>query len=228
MRYFINVIFVTIVFVACLNQNRNQIEAPQDNSDTIIAKKNITEEIAGSAFRKRATGYFQIVNKDSSDFMVVFSEGKDGKVRIGCRYDQLNRKGKLYKTRINEFKRIINSAKSYYDLDSLSSIGVGRLISTGDLAISITNEYINKYGNDFKTIDYKRVTDFLLDSKLTRDINEILRPYSKRVKMIECEKIFFTTKEDLYWASIVETDSTLVPDKLLDCMTWIILETDNK
>ena len=228
MRYLITGIFVTIVFVACLNQNRNQTEAHQDYSDTIIAKKNITEEIAGSAFRKRATGYFQIVNQDTSDFMVVFTEGKnDGQVRIGCQYNKFNKKGKLYKTRINELKRIIKCAKSDYDLDSVSSIGVGRLISTGDLAISITNEYINKYGNDFKPIDYKRVTDFLLDSKLTRDINEILKPYSKRVKMIECEKIFFTTKEDLYWASIVETDSTLVPDKLLDCMTWIILETDN-
>jgi hypothetical protein len=193
--------------------------------DTSIGKKDLTTEIAGSAFRKRATGYFLVIGKDTSDYMVVFSENKDdGKVMIDARYDRYNKKGKLFKTRLTEFKKILRLAQQNYNLDSLSGIGIGRLVSTGDLAVEISKKFSAKYGDDYEISDYKPITDFLFESDLRECIDTLFEPYSVLVKRIGVEKVFFTSKRELYFSSLVEADSSEIPARILDCITWIYLE----
>jgi len=47
----------------------NTVSSP----DAAIGRRSITDEIAGAAYRKRATGYFVIVDKDTSDFMPILA-----------------------------------------------------------------------------------------------------------------------------------------------------------
>lgn len=76
------------VFLIGCNDNRHnsftQTKAENKVSvDTIVGSKTITDEIAGSAYGKRAIGYFVIIDKDTSDYTCIFTESKgDGKVGI--------------------------------------------------------------------------------------------------------------------------------------------------
>ena len=233
MKQIIIVLLSFSVFYACSNQteSKTQIEDVKQSktiSDTIIGKKGITHEIAGSAYRKRATGYFVIVNNDTSDFMPIFSESKDDHM-IGI---DLNlpyaRHTKTFVQRISELKLILPFASKEFNFDSLKSISIGRLILTGDLAIDITKQYRKKFGDSerIRTEDYQKISDFLLESKLTSDLNELFKPFLISVEKIRIEKVFFTTKSELLNYNKLDKNTTEIPVKILDCMTWIRLKKE--
>lgn len=193
--------------------------------DTAIASQNVIQDIAGSAYLKRATAYFVITGSDTSDFKVVFAEEKEnGLIGISIHYDQIKRKGKSFSNRMEELKLILPVAQTEYNFDSLRNISVGRLVSTGDLAVTISREYNEKFKGSYTTENYKQISGFLLESALADEFNNIFKPYQLNVSHISIEKAFFTSKKELYWASKIETDSTEIPDKILDCITWIRLE----
>jgi hypothetical protein len=230
MRISILTITVLLLLNACTKpdqENSALVKKQQGHAIpvTIIGKRNVINEIAGSAYLKRATGYFIIAGKDTSDYRVIFTENKDdGKVALDIHYDKYNKKGKLFAIRMEEFTRILPEAQKDYNFDSLATISLGRLVSTGDLAVEITKDYLKKYGENYKIIDYKVITDFLFDSELAQSFNKLFASYSIMVKQISAEKIFFTTKHDLYYSSLVDADSTGIPSRILDCITWIYLE----
>ena len=210
--------------VSCANgtsRPRNAIDMFHQ-TDTLIGRKQITNEIAGSAFRKRAESFFLILNKDTSDFQPIFTESKEGnRVGLDLRFEM---KTLTYKQRLTELKIILPIAAEDFDIDSLRSIFLGRLVSSGDLAIEITNQYRQKFGKVDKISDYEKFNQFLKESKLATDLNEVFKAYSVSVDKIYPEHSFFTTKQNLMSSSKIESDSTTVPNSILDCLIWIGLE----
>ena len=229
----IKLILVFVLFCSCSNhteQKEKINKAIQTNhiSDTIIGRKNITNEIAGSEYRKRAKGYFVIVKNDTSGFMPIFTESRDNLnigIDLNLHYSKTN---ETYSQQLNELKLILQNASKEFNLDSLKGISIGRLILTGDLAIDITKQYKKKFGDNelIKTEDYQRISDFLLESKLTKDINELLKPYLVSVEKISIEKVFFTTKNEILNYCSLEKDTARIPDRILDCMTWIRIKNE--
>ena len=228
MKNSILIFLLFVVFYSCSNQNEqkkkieNEIKI-EKFSDTIIGKKNITNEIAGSAYRKRATGYFVVVKKDTSGFMPIFSESKDnGRIGISQKLPYSN-ETETYFQRLSELKLILPEAAKEFNFDSLSNMSIGRLILSGDLAITITEEYKNKFGEKevITTADYSEISEFLLESRLTKDLNKLFEPYSKSVEKVRIEKVFFATRDELLKFSKVSKDTADIPNKILDCMTWI-------
>jgi len=228
MKNLILIIFSLIIFCSCSNKNgqkgneKTKIKIDQ-NTQTTIGKKNITNEIAGSAYRKRATGYFVISKSDTSGFMPIFYESQDnGKIGINLNLPYSNNT-ETYNQRLSEIKLILPKAFEEYNPDSLNGLSIGRLILTGDLAIEITNDYKSKFGDNenILTTDYKGVSDFLLESKLTKDLNKLFEPYSIVVEKVSIEKAFFTSKDELIKFSSLTQDTSMIPNKVLDCMTWI-------
>jgi hypothetical protein len=205
------------------NESHVNKESAVPTIDTVIASKIITNEIPGGSYRKRAKGYFLVVHKDTSSFTCIFSELKaGGVVTIDLNIPYLKR-SMTYEQRMKELKYILSVAEGDFNFDSLKSISFGRLILSGDLAIDITKQYQKKFGTRDNIVDHKTVSLFLKESKLATDLNDILRPYSIKVNHVSPEKLFFTSKEDLFWASRIKTDTTTVPDKILDCLTWVSL-----
>lgn len=216
--------FGLLIFLLTACNDNRQNGAPQTvnkikTSDSLnVGSKIITDEIAGSAFRKRAIGYFVVTDKDTSDFTCIFYESKDGsKVGIDLNIPYL-KATMAYRQRIDELKTILPKAAMDFDFDSLTSIRFGRLILSGDLAIEVTKQYGQKFGTSNTVPDDKTVELFLRESKLGSDLDGIFKPYSISVDNISLEKLFFTTKKELFWTSKIETDSANVPDKILDCM----------
>lgn len=191
------------------------------SSDTIINSKEITNEIPGANYRKRAKGYFLIVKNDSSDFMPIFIEAKEeGKVSLELRFLE----NKSYREQFEELKRNLTAASKDFILDSLQSISLGRLITTGDLAIEISTQMKGDKNLIKNSPDYKKVSEFLLRSRLSEDFNRLLKPYRLSVSGISVEKVFLTDSKDLYNKSKIETDPAQIPDKILDCQVWIRLK----
>ncbi len=206
----------------CFSQSREL----SVRNDTIIGSRTITDEIAGSAYRKRAKGYFVILNKDTSDFTCIFVESKeDGKVGVllNIPYAQ---KTMSYLQRMTELKAILKEGSKDFNFDSLNSISFGRLILSGDLAVQVTRQYRQTIGlgDDVHNKDYKKVIKFMQQSKLATDLNEIFQLYLISVENVFLEKIFFASKKELYSLSKIEADIETVPDKILDCIVWVGLK----
>jgi len=228
MKIFISIFLSLSVFCSCSNNaERKQIVKQKVTTeqilDTIIVKKNITNELPGGAYRKRATGYYVIIKNDTSSFMPIFYEYIDNEM-IGISL-HLPYKNNIepYEKRLSELRLILSEADKEYNIDSLNSLVVGRLILSGDLAITITEEYKNKFGDNEKIAlaDYDKISNFLLESRLTKDLNEIFEPYSIAVDKIRIEHAFFATKDELLEFSNVSMDTIEIPNRILDFMSWI-------
>ena len=222
-------LLLALLLLAC-NQNGKSVSSQtssekQTTADTIVGSKLMTNDVAGSSYLKKAIGYYIIVGNDTSDFTCIFSESKDGgkvEMDLNISYSKITM---TYGQRMNELKKILSLAVKDFNFDSLTTIDFGRLVLSGDLAIDITNQYRQTFGTSTKIMnsDYGMVKKFLKSSKLATDLNILLKPYSISVDNVSIEKVFFTTKEDLYQLSKIETDTTKVPDRILDCMTWVRL-----
>ncbi len=216
-----------LILTSCFNKQENSsVKKPNENTetiDTVVGSKTITNEIAGAAYRKRAIGYFVIINKDTSDYTCIFTESKnDGAIGIDLNIPY-SKASMTYAQRLKELKIILPKAASEFSFDSLRAINFGRLVLNGDLAIEVTNQYHQKFGISDKLQSYKLVEQFLKESKLGSDLDSLFNPYSIKVNKVSIEKLFFTSPKELYWASNIETDTTKVPNKILDCIIWIKL-----
>lgn len=220
-------IFLFPVFHLVCREGRRPAQPSNGNrdsttsADTVVSSREITNEMAGAAYRKRARSYFVVTGKDSSGFACTLTESKEGnKVGIHLRFI----KTMTYRQQMNELSRILPQAAKDFTFDSLRSVSVGRLIATGDLAVAISNQYIQEFGPGNKLSDYKEIASFLLRSQLASGFNEMLKPYSLSVDRISVEKVFFANIKTLYRVSRIETDAALIPENILDCITWISLK----
>lgn len=208
-----------IVFLACQPKEKPASDPKTYKSDTVVVTVDMNETLAGSAYRKRATGYFLMINNDSSIYMPSFTESNEGKVSLMLGLHPLL----TYQEQMEQLHVLLPAAAKTYNFDSLNGIYLGRLVQTGDLVIDITNEYLTAfkgYGST-ATTEYKKIEDFLTDSKLGRDMNELFKPYGLEVTGTSVEKVFFTSLHK--YIKIDSAQHTIIPEKILDCMTWVEL-----
>lgn len=190
----------------------------QHTNSIVIGTKEDKDEIAGSSYRIRAKSYFVVQGKDTSDFSCIFSETKtDSSINISINFQ----KNLSYDQQLQEMKLIFPRAARDFNMKRLNSLGIGRLVESGDLAVRITQQYRERFGNNTRISSYAKVALFLQQSPLGVDLNALLRPYGQNVDHIGVEKVFFTDKQVLYSYSKLTTDSAAIPAEILDCITWI-------
>lgn len=134
-----------VFLVGCNDGHRNGVGDTTATgiatTDTVVARKTITDEIPGAAYRKKAIGFFVVVGKDTSDYMCVVTESKDGG-RVGIHLNiPYNKPEMTYRQRLEELGTILPEAAKEFDFDSLAGIFFGRLILSGDLAVDVTKQY---------------------------------------------------------------------------------------
>jgi hypothetical protein len=225
-------ILLISILLACLScsskTEKMTVVSSKENleKDTVVARIEVSNELAGSAYRKRAGSYFVINGSDTSSFKPIFSEVNDDESVSLSLNIPYSKSTFSYDQRLNELKRILTRATQDYPVNSLTTVSFGRLILSGDLAIELTKEYKERFGHNEKitTGQYKEISEFLLTSKLSKDLNQLFKPYQKSVKRIGIEKAFFTTKDELLTYSQITQDTSLIPERIIDFMTWIELE----
>ena len=245
MKPVLGCMMIIILFVSCTSQNKPEERSDRIPSrillnDTVVVEFDLLGKIAGSAYLEKATGYSILSGKDTSKFMPVFMLSKDkDHVGLDLNLEKLNRvesKGKIegfswnnsktYSMWQKELKEIFMYASREYNLDSLTGIKCGRLVLRGDLAVVVTRQYHERFGDDGKvtTADYPLIAHFLLETRLAEDCDALLKPWSLKVGKIVIEKAFFTSKNDLLKNSITETHIEDIPDAIFDCQLWMIIE----
>lgn len=215
------VLVVTIFLYSCTEFSKSQF-VEENNVDTLskgidsiansikVGSKPITHELAGSNYRKRAVLYFIVKGKDTSDFKCYVTESLEGKVGLELKFAP----SMTYRRQMQELSDLLSEASKSFLFDSLQTIFLGRLISTGELAVIVSSRY---------KPDKTPVSDWLLTSKLREDFNNVLMPYKLSVASVSTEKVFWADKQVLSTMSQIEIDET-VPDKILDALTWIRLK----
>ncbi|UXX80321.1 hypothetical protein N7E81_04310 [Reichenbachiella carrageenanivorans] len=209
-------------FVLWACQPKQQPAPPTivEASDTVILKIDLNQELAGSAYRKKATGYLMIANGDSAYFSPTFTESiEKGRVNLIMRLNPQQ----TYAEQITQLQVILPTAAQDYNFDSLSGVYLGRLVHTGDLAIAITNEYVTAFGGygSTETSEYRKIERFLTLSKLGSDLNAIFNPYGLQVTGANVEKVFFTKMPAQAIDSVLHNTW---PERILDASVWVELK----
>lgn len=219
---------ISLLAFACQQAKESNADSPESSPeirDTLVARKVITNEIAGSNYRKRGTSYFLVVRGDTSDNSYIFSEGKDNnKVTLDLKISSLS---STYSQRMTELKYLLPEVKKDYTLDSLQSINMGRLVSHGDIAIAVTKQWNEQYGNANQSPGASQVGELIKSSQLSADWNSLLSPYNLEVKGASPEKIFFAAREQFLTSNKLVTDTTAVPSQILDCMLYLSIGPKN-
>jgi hypothetical protein len=224
MKFVTNLILLLFLAACANNKDPEQVSGRMRlSTDSIIGSHEITSELAGLTQRKRAKQYYVIVSNDTSDFRCSLSKSSaSGRISINLRYVTVL----SYNGQRRELDKLIPFALKDFAVnpDSLHIIFISRLMNAGDLAIDITKQYAETYGVHDKTPGHSKISALLMHSKLVSDWNEILQPYSISVDTVFAEKISFSERSELLLASTIETDSTLIPEQILDCMVWLRLK----
>lgn len=219
----LRLIFFFPLLASC--QSKDQNNSNYIEPEYIVGKKHITDEIAGSAYRDSAISYFIVSHMDTSTFSPIFIRYKNNNqlsLNLNLPYfgDHLT-----YRQMLAELKIILESASKDFNFQYLSGITIGRLVLTGDLAVEITNDFLRKSANEkIKLDENEKVKLFLMESKLTSDFNELLAPYSLSIDDLDIEKVILTTRDELERLSNLESDISIIPDKILDCSIGLKLK----
>jgi hypothetical protein len=238
------VLLLSLLLCACSKTKSSGSVNNKIGIDTIVASKMLPQEITGTLYRGKE--YFVIMGNDTSYFSCIFLEHtKTGRTSIKFECDMYNKKylslisdsivitemdfeykipyyKTTYKQQISELKMILKKSTEDFDLDKLQYMSF-ELLSTGDLAIEVTNQYIKEIGA--KVINnYKSVGQIFLNSQLGIDLNLILKPYFISIEQVSIEKLHFITRNKLYKISRIETDLVQTPDKILNCSVYVKLK----
>ena len=211
-----SLLLTSLIYLSCgLPSTKKDLE--KTKNDTVVISKKITDEIAGSSYRKRATK-FQLVNlMDTSKFSIIISESNnnefdhEGSIYLEIYFD----KNKNYKEQKQELKKILIEAARHYNLDSLKSIYSIWPPSLGDLNIKISKELENKNGLKAVPENYRKLCDFLLTSSLTQEMNDVFKDYKLIVKGYGIEHFGYSDIETLKEYSKIESQPNTFPKKII-------------
>lgn len=173
----------------------------------------------------RSMRYFLKVGNDSSRFQLICNETKQTRKLV------LNIKmasqAMTWKRQLQEFAAIMPVFSKEFFLDSLGTIWLGRLSHTGDAAVAVTLKYRDKFGKKNRIPDYRLLSQFMMYTQLTKDLNTLLQPYGLVVKNYVLEKIHFAATKNVKEETLFENSANL-PAEMLDAMVWINLQPLHK
>jgi hypothetical protein len=212
MRSTTTVIFLTLIVITSCSDNTSQTTKLALSDTTvrkiIVAKNN---DKIGEAI------YFLVYSNDTSTQRCYFSQDSN-EVAINI-YDDNDLS---YREEKNELKLILREASKDFRLDLLNKIWDVPLIATGDLAITITKQLPSEYLE--RSLSNFDVANFLLTSKLTDDLNELLMPYGKKIQKCIVEKAGFIDSSVILKNNKIETPKSEIPSKILDAQVWPVIE----
>jgi hypothetical protein len=220
------ILLTTILLISCQGKkgNSDQSNHPQSEPqiDTVVGSKAVINEIAGSAYRRKAKSYFLVTNyNDTSVFNCIVTESNEG--AVGIELNLPYRKTLTYRQRMNELEKLLPAAARDFNFDSLQSVSLGRLVLSGDLAVDVTEQFMES-GYDEQLPKYDVASLFVKESILQDDLNRLFAPYSIEVDRVSIEKLFYTTKKELLNLNVLEKDTAIIPSKIVDCITWVRLK----
>lgn len=221
-------------------------------ADTIVKSGTVPNEIVSTGYREKE--YFVVAGKDTSNLSCIFSENKNsGKISLTFKCNTNNKRALIssnslsdsavigetstepkvpyykttYQQQMSALGMILKKSSEDFDLSKLQNISL-ELLSSGNLAIEVTDQYVKRFGTKSLTTRYKEVEQILSDSQLYSDINEMLKSYFIVADRISVEKVYFAGKKAFLAESKIDTVTTKIPDYVLDCFIYINLKAKDR
>jgi hypothetical protein len=200
-RYLSGILFTEKEYIVYVGQDTSSLScilSVKDEDSTLIV------ELLSDSYDKK----FQI----TEDTNAIISNDPNKKVR----YHKLSNDNVIH-----ELKFILKKISDDYDVSKLKYIRFSILLS-GNLSIDITNHYLKK-SDSRKYFDYEYVEEYIFNSPLIHDLNQIIGVYSICVDEVHIEKPYFISKNSLYVSNILGCKSKKIPKKVLDFMVLLDL-----
>ena len=193
---FINLTLIlssTLGFISCNQQteSNNQTAVTKDKTDTIIVKhKNDLNKSYEVGFLSKSYSYYWLVGNDTLDFSVNAREyEKDSTLHLSI----YHKKPIIFSTALTKIKECLPHIQEDFKLKKLNSFYFRDPIYYFDLVKQLSTEYEKQFGR--KNISYEKLNDFLLKSKLNKQLDNFVSPLDKKIKRYSIEKFHLTDKK---------------------------------
>ena len=190
------------------------------NDTVVVKRKNELNKSYEVGFLSKSYSYSWVAGNDTLDFGLIATEyEKDSSLHLHI----IHKKPILFSTSLKRIGECLKVIKDDFYISNLSSIYFKPPIYYADLSNELSKEYTQAFGQ--KGISYQRLNQFFLESNFNSELNNFLKPYSKKVSGYSIEKFHLLFKEN-YSHYLKDTDLTKYPDFTLHGMGLYIGLTD--
>lgn len=163
-------------------------------------------------FYSKSYTYFWIIGTDTLDFALNATEHeKDSTLHLNV-YHKDPILFTIALTKINECFPLI---KEDFNTRKLSSLYFKDPVFYYDLTKELSTEYEQQFGR--KTISYKKLNQFLLNSSLNTELNNFVRPFEKKIERYGIEKFQLMSKQH-YGGFLPNVDIDKYPEFAIEGM----------
>lgn len=218
------IISFTLVFISCNQETKknNQTTVTNDKTDTIIVKhKNDLNKSYEVGFLSKSYSYYWLVDNDTLDFSVNAREyEKDSTLHLSIHHKE----PKIFTTTLTKINECLPRIREDFHLTKLNSLYFRDPIYYFDLIKVLSSEYEKQFGR--KNISYEKLNQFLLKSKLNKQLDNFANPLDKKVNRYSIEKFHLTDKK-YFGDYLPNVDLTEYPEFTINGMgLYIQLENE--
>jgi len=203
-------LLICLVLISC-NQDKNkrvpkEISSEKANDTLLVKHQNELSLPFSAKFRSKSFSYHWIAKKDTLDFALHVNENKkDSTLDVSFTHE----KPILFSKLIQLTSQCLPIIEDDFQLSKMKSFYFKSPIFYLDITKQLSKEYEQKFGR--KKINYQKKDEFLMNSSLTKEINNFLEPLNLCVKSYFIEK-FHLIEEDTYPFYLKNIDLTEYPD----------------
>jgi hypothetical protein len=151
---------------------------------------------------------------DSLHFSIEAGEREDSSVALRFNfYSTLS-----FQQHLHYQQLILEELANDYALNRTSSIFLGRLLYTGDLALQTTKEIQTANWDG----SHAQLNLLLPQTEVVRAYQTILSPFGLTVRDVSIEKVMLAEKSSLLNFATITMPENEQPDRVLDGMLWLI------
>ena len=121
-----------------------------------------------------------------------------------------------YRQQMEALRLILKESSKEFDLSKMRYMSL-MLLSSGDLAIEVTERYTKRFGMKGTITQYRELAKMLADSRLNSDLDKLLEPYSVFIDRISVEGVYAANKKTFLAENKI--DATIkIPKNILNCI----------
>jgi hypothetical protein len=206
------VLLICLFSIAC-SETSQQNDA-SSAVDTMITLPEIRRIVNDNTSRlQRNVKYEQTLGE--LHFAIEAGEREDSSIALRMNfYSTLT-----FEAHLQHQQNMLHEVAKDFDLQRTTSIFLGRLVYTGDLALRVSKqlEEANWDGNR------KELQTLLEKSAVVKAYQEMLTPFGMNIKGVSFEKVMHMDKESLLNFATITVPDSEQPEQVVDCMLWLIL-----
>lgn len=214
---------ITFGFISCNQEAKSsgQTEKASGNDTITVKHKHDLNKAYEVGFLSKSYSYYWIDGKDTLDLVLRATEyQKDSTLHLVIHH----KKPILFTTALAKINDCSALIKEDFYLSKLHSLYFEAPVFYFDLTKELSAEYEKQFGR--KNVSYEKLNQFLLNSKLNKQLDDFANPLDKKTKRYGIEKFHLMEKKhfDTY---LPNADLTDYPEFALHGM-GLYVQLENK